>query len=37
MAYAAPFDPDVNRRKWRAFEELEAKITELWGDRKSVV
>ena len=31
MAYAAPFDPDVNRRKWRAFEELEAKITELWG------
>ena len=31
MAYAAPFDPDVNRRKWRAFEDLEAKITELWG------
>jgi hypothetical protein len=31
MACAAPFDPDVNRRKWRSFEELEAKITELWG------
>jgi hypothetical protein len=31
MACATPFDPTENLRRWRAFEELEAKITELWG------
>ena len=31
MACAAPPDPDANLRQWRAFEELEKKITELWG------
>jgi len=31
MACATPLDPDANLRRWRAWEELEAKITELWG------
>jgi Domain of unknown function (DUF222) len=31
MACATPLDPEANLRKWRAFEQLEAKITELWG------
>jgi hypothetical protein len=31
MPCADPLDPAANVRKWNAFEELEAKITELWG------
>jgi hypothetical protein len=31
MACAALPNPEANLRKWRAFEELEARITELWG------
>ena len=34
MACATPLDgldPEANRRRWRAMEELEARITELWG------
>jgi hypothetical protein len=31
MACDTPLDPAANLRRWRAFEELEAKITELWG------
>ncbi len=31
MACATPLDPDANLRQWRAFEELEEQITELWG------
>jgi hypothetical protein len=31
MACAPSLDPEATRRKWRAFDELETKITELWG------
>src|SRR5918995_4128832 len=31
MACITPFDPEQNRRRHRALEELEAKLTELWG------
>ena len=31
MACTTLLDPEANFRKWRAFDELEAKITELWG------
>ena len=31
MRCDSTLDPAANLRQWRAFEELEAKITELWG------
>jgi hypothetical protein len=31
MPCASTLDPAANLRRWRAFDELEAKITELWG------
>jgi Domain of unknown function (DUF222)/HNH endonuclease len=31
MACAASLSPDAALRRWRGFDELEAKITELWG------
>src|SRR3970282_1773481 len=35
MACATPLDPKANLRRWRGFEDLEAKITELWGHLKA--
>ena len=31
MACANPFDGEANLRRWRAFDALEAEVTELWG------
>lgn len=31
MACADLLDREANFRKWRGFDELEARITELWG------
>ena len=31
MACANPFDGQANLRRWREFDALEAKVTELWG------
>jgi hypothetical protein len=31
MASANPFDGEANLRRWREFDALEAKVTELWG------